>query len=175
MDLNKIPTGKKAPWDVNVVIEIPQGGAPIKYELDKDSGALFVDRFMNTAMFYPANYGFIPHTLADDGDPLDALVVGDHPVIPGAVIRVRPVGVLHMEDESGMDEKIIMVPVESLNPYYNHVTTYTQLPETLCRQIDHFFTHYKDLEKNKWVKIMRWGDEHEAAALIEKTIANAKE
>lgn len=172
MDISKISMGKNAPWDVNVIIEIPQGGAPVKYEIDKDSGALFVDRFMGTAMYYPANYGFIPHTLADDGDPLDVLVVDIYPLLSGSVVRVRPVGVLHMEDEKGMDEKIVAIPVSSLNPTYNHVKTYQDLPAHICKQIEHFFTHYKDLEPNKWVKIIRWGDENEAAALIEKTIEN---
>lgn len=170
MNLSKIPAGHAIPWDVNVVIEIPQGGAPVKYELDKDSGALLVDRFMNTAMYYPANYGFIPHTLADDGDPLDVLVVDIHPLLSGSIVRVKPIGVLHMEDEKGMDEKILAIPVCSLNPFYGNIEEHTQLPPYLCQQIEHFFTHYKDLEKNKWVKIIRWGNAAEAAELIQKTI-----
>jgi inorganic pyrophosphatase len=170
MDITKLPAGTNAPWDVNVIIEIPQGGSNIKYEIDKDTGALMVDRFMNTAMFYPANYGFIPHTLADDGDPLDVLVVDHHPLLPGCVVAVRPIGVMHMEDEKGMDEKIIAVPIASLNGYYSKATNYKQLPEILCQQIEHFFKHYKDLDANKWVKISRWGDENEAAELILKTM-----
>ncbi len=170
MDVSKISTGLKAPWDVNVIIEIPQGGAPVKYEFDKESGALLVDRFIKSPMYYPTNYGFIPHTLADDGDPLDVLVVDIYPLLAGSVIRVRPIGVLHMEDEKGMDEKILAVPVEKLNSFYGHLECYTQLPDTICKQIEHFFTHYKDLEQGKWVKIIRWGDADEAADLITKTI-----
>lgn len=168
MDMNKIAIGKNAPWDVNVIVEIPQGGAPVKYEIDKESGALFVDRFVHSAMFYPANYGFIPHTLADDGDPVDVLVVGDLPVVPGAVVRSRPIGVLIMEDEAGMDEKLIAVPVDKLNPFYENIQSCDDLPTHLIQKIAHFFQHYKDLEKGKWVKIIRWGDAKEAAGLIEK-------
>jgi inorganic pyrophosphatase len=170
MDISKISIGANAPWDVNVIIEIPSGGAPVKYEIDKDSGALFVDRFLHTAMYYPANYGFIPHTLSNDGDPVDALVMGRTPVVPGSIIRSRPIGVLIMEDEAGQDEKIIMVPVDALHPYYSEVTNYTDLPQILRDQIAHFFAHYKDLEDNKWVKITRWGDAQEAAMLIEAGI-----
>ncbi len=170
MNLSMIPVGKVPPWDINVIIEIAMGGNPIKYELDKDSGALFVDRFMHSAMTYPANYGFIPHTLADDGDPLDALVICDLPLLPGVVVRVRPVGVLFMEDEKGMDEKIITVPVSSLDPHYDAVISFEDLPKNLSHQIEHFFNHYKDLEKNKWVKIIRWGTAQEAADVISKTI-----
>ncbi|MBL9029737.1 MAG: inorganic diphosphatase [Caedimonas sp.] len=168
MNLDHISAGKNLPWDVNVLIEIPYGGAPVKYEIDKDSGALFVDRFLHTAMYYPANYGFIPHTLADDGDPLDALVTGKTPVIPGAIIRSRPIGVLFMEDESGGDEKLLMVPVDKLNPYYSNIKDYQDLPVILRDQIVHFFKHYKDLEAGKWVNIKRWGSAQEAAELILK-------
>ena len=170
MDLSKIPTGKAPPHDVYAVIEIPQGGEPIKYELDKDSGALFVDRFLHTAMFYPANYGFIPHTLADDGDPMDIMVVSMAPVAPGAVIRARPVGVLKMTDEAGGDEKILAVPVDKLHPSYSNVKNWTDLPETLTAQIGHFFQHYKDLEKNKRVDISGWGDAAEAERIITESI-----
>jgi len=170
MDISKIPVGKAAPWDINVVIEIPMQGAPVKYEVDKDSGALFVDRFLHTAMIYPANYGFIPHTLCDDGDPADVLVVSPLPVIAGSVIRVRPVGVLMMEDEKGGDEKLIAVPVDKLNPYYSNVKNYTDLPKILLDQIAHFFEHYKDLESGKWVKITGWGDAQKAAELIQDAI-----
>ncbi|MFT6558808.1 MULTISPECIES: inorganic diphosphatase [Sneathiella] len=170
MDISKISAGKNVPWDVNVVIEIPIGGVPVKYEVDKDSGAMFVDRFLHTAMYYPCNYGFIPHTLADDGDPTDMLVAGPIPVIPGAVLRARPVGVLIMEDEAGQDEKIIGVPVDKLHPYYSNVANYTDLRDVLLDQIAHFFEHYKDLEKDKWVKIVRWGDADEAAAMIQNSL-----
>jgi inorganic pyrophosphatase len=171
MDLAKIPAGRDPPWDVNVLVEIPQGGEPVKYELDKASGAVFVDRFLHTAMFYPGNYGFVPHTLAEDGDPVDALIVGPVPVVPGAVVRCRPIGALIMEDEHGPDEKIIAVPVDALHPYYSGVQSYRDLPQILCDQIAHFFRHYKDLEEGKWVNIGRWADAEEAAALISAAIA----
>lgn len=174
MDISKIPAGKNAPWDINVIIEIPQGEAKIKYEFDKDSGAIFVDRFLKTPMYYPANYGFIPHTLADDGDPLDVFVVGEAPIAPGAVIRVRPIGVMIMEDEKGMDEKVVAVPVNSLNPFYGSAKEIQDLPEIICKQITHFFTHYKDFEEGKWVKIKSWDNAETAAKIIEQTIQNAK-
>ena len=166
MDISKVSIGKNPPHDINVVIEIPQGGAPVKYEMDKESGAMFVDRFLNTAMFYPANYGFIPHTLSDDGDPADCMVVVPSQVVPGVVIRARPVGALLMEDESGVDEKILAVPVDKLHSHYEHVKSYTDLPEYLIRQIEHFFAHYKDLEVGKWVKISGWKGPDEAKDLI---------
>ena len=166
MDISKISIGKNPPHDVNVVIEILQGGAPVKYEMDKESGAMFVDRFLNTAMFYPANYGFIPHTLSDDGDPTDCMVVVPSPVVQGAVIRARPVGALLMEDEKGIDEKILAVPVDSLHGHYESVKSYTDLPEHLILQIEHFFTHYKDLEAGKWVKLSGWKNPEEAKELI---------
>ena len=150
------------------MIEIPFGGGPVKYEIDKASGAMFVDRFLHTAMFYPTNYGFIPHTLAEDGDPVDAMVVGTIPVVPGAVIRARPIGVLYMEDESGKDEKLLMVPVDKLNSYYSNIKEYNDMPQIFRDQIVHFFEHYKDLEKDKWVKISHWGSSQEAANLILK-------
>lgn len=167
MDIRKIPLGAAPPWDVNVIIEIPFGGDPVKYEIDKDSGAMFVDRFLHTAMYYPANYGFIPHTLAQDGDPVDALVVGRVPVVPGAVIRARPIGVLVMEDEAGLDEKLLMAPVDSLNPLYKDVKSHEDLPDMLRHQIAHFFQHYKDLEEGKWVKILKWDSPEAAAKIIE--------
>ncbi len=166
MDLSKIPAGKKPPYDINVVIEIPQGGAPIKYEFDKPSGALFVNRFLNTAMFYPANYGFVPQTLSEDGDPCDVLAISQTPVVPGAVVRCRPIGALLMEDENGPDEKILGVPVETLNPYYSKVRSHEDLPPVLHQQIIHFFRHYKDLEEGKWVKVNRWAGPEEAEELI---------
>jgi inorganic pyrophosphatase len=174
MDLSKISIGKNPPHDINVVIEIPVGGVPVKYEIDKDSGALFVDRFMHTAMYYPANYGFIPHTLSEDGDPCDVLVVSQVPVVPGCVIRCRPVGALMMEDEKGEDEKILAVPVDKLHPFYTDVKSYKDLPPTLCDQISHFFEHYKDLEKDKWVKITKWADAAEASQLILDGMARNK-
>jgi inorganic pyrophosphatase len=166
MNIDAIPVGPNPPWDLNVIIEIPQGGLPVKYEMDKDSGALFVDRFLHTAMYYPGNYGFVPHTLADDGDPCDVMVLNPSPVVPGCVIRCRPIGVLMMEDEAGGDDKILAVPVDKLNPYYTDIASYRQLPVILIEQIEHFFTRYKDLEKNKSVKVKRWGDAGEAAELI---------
>lgn len=166
MDLSKISAGKNVPWDVNVVIEIPMNGTPVKYEVDKDSGAVLVDRFVATPMFYPANYGFIPNTLSEDGDPVDVLVLAPYPVVPGSVIRARPIGVLKMEDESGKDEKILAVPVSKLSMYYDKVESYTDLPESQVKQIEHFFTHYKDLEAGKWVKIEGWDDKDMAAKLI---------
>lgn len=166
MDLKHISTGENPPHDINVVIEIPVGGSPVKYEIDKDSGALFVDRFLHTAMYYPCNYGFVPHTLSADGDPCDVLVVSQVPVVPGCVIRSRPVGVLLMEDEKGGDEKILAVPVDALHPFYTGVKSYRDLPQILCEQIAHFFAHYKDLEKDKWVKIIGWADADEAARQI---------
>ncbi|MCA8906740.1 MAG: inorganic diphosphatase [Rhodospirillaceae bacterium] len=170
MDINLIPVGEAPPWDVNVIIENPLGGSPVKYEIDKTSRAIFVDRFLHTAMFYPGNYGFIPHTLAGDGDPMDVLVVGQVPVIAGAVLRSRPVGMMRMEDEAGEDEKILAVPVDKLHPYFSSVTNYEQLPETLLEQIAHFFSHYKDLEKEKWVKVQGWEDADAAAKAITKSI-----
>jgi inorganic pyrophosphatase len=166
MDLKFISTGENPPHDINVVIEIPVGGSPVKYEIDKDSGALFVDRFLHTAMYYPCNYGFVPHTLSADGDPCDVLVVSQVPVVPGCIIRSRPVGVLLMEDEKGGDEKILAVPVDSLHPFYTGIKSYRDLPQILCEQIEHFFAHYKDLEKDKWVKIKGWADADEAMRQI---------
>jgi inorganic pyrophosphatase len=166
MALEKISSGKSIPEEVNVIIENPMGGDPVKYELDKDSGFMFVDRFLHTAMYYPGNYGFIPHTLSEDGDPVDVLVLGMVPVMPGAVIACRPVGVLLMEDDKGMDEKVIAVPVARLHPYHDNVEDVTDIRPILKEQIEHFFAHYKDLEKNKWVKVLGWGDAAKAKALI---------
>ena len=175
MDLSKIKIGENPPYDVNAIIEIPQGGEPVKYELDKASGAMVVDRFLHTAMFYPGNYGFIPHTLADDGDPMDILVVGPTPVVPGAVIRCRPIGVLMMIDEAGADEKILAVPVDKLHPFYSNVRSYEDLPPILAEQIGHFFQHDQDLEKGKWVTLARWVGPDEAEAMIEASIQSAKD
>ena len=173
MNIDKIRIGTKPPHDVNVIIEIPLGGEPVKYEIDKRSGALFVDRFLHTAMHYPANYGFIPHTLSGDGDPVDVVVVGHVPVVPGAVIRSRPIGALLMEDEAGADEKILAVPVDKLHPFYTGVNNYQDLPTVLCEQISHFFEHYKDLEKGKWAKILKWVDAAGAEQLVMEAIARA--
>lgn len=176
MDISKISVGENPPFDINVIIEVPVGADPVKYELDKESGAMYVDRFLYTAMHYPANYGFIPHTLSGDGDPTDVLVLSPLPVIPGAVVRSRPIGVMMMEDEAGLDEKILAVPHDKLHPYYNDVTSYRDLRQVLLDQIAHFFTHYKDLEKDKWAKVLRWGEAGEAHKLIEEGIrAAAKE
>ena len=173
MDISKIGIGEAPPQDVNVLIEIPQGGVPVKYELDKESGALRVDRFLHTAMFYPGNYGFVPHTLSGDGDPVDVIVVGPGPVVPGAIIRCRPVGAMLMTDEGGPDEKILAVPVDKLHPFYSGVRSYKDLPSTLCDQIVHFFQHYKDLEKGKWVTLARWLDKAGAEKMIADGIRRA--
>ena len=174
MDLSKIEIGVNPPKDINVVIEVPLGGDPIKYEIDKASGAMFVDRFLYTDMRYPCNYGFIPRTLADDGDPVDVMVVGNRSLFPGAVVGARPVGVLLMEDEAGLDEKILAVPSPRLTRYYNKIESYNDLPEIFNDRIRHFFEHYKDLEPDKWVKIVGWKDRDEAEALILKGIELAK-
>ncbi|SRR5579883_480533 len=166
MNIAKVPVGRNPPYDVNVVVEIPQGSAPVKYEFDKESGAIFVDRFWHTAMYYPGNYGFVPHTRAQDGDPIDVLILGAIPVLPGAVVRCRPIGVLLTEDEAGGDEKILAVPIEAIHSFYGDVHSHHDLPIVLKEQIGHFFLHYKDLEPGKWVKLSRWGDASEAADLI---------
>ncbi|MAX86036.1 MULTISPECIES: inorganic diphosphatase [Thalassolituus] len=166
MSYNAITAGKDLPNDVYVVIEIPANHAPIKYEIDKDMDCLMVDRFMATPMFYPANYGYISNTLADDGDPLDVLVVTPYPVAPGSVIRARPVGVLNMEDEAGEDAKLVAVPHEKLTQLYNDVKDIDDVPQLLRDQIGHFFENYKDLEKGKWVKVKGWGNADEARQMI---------
>ncbi len=175
MPLSNLKIGDNPPDEVNVVVENPLGGEPIKYEMDKETGLMFVDRFLHTAMFYPGNYGFIPHTLSGDGDPTDVLVIGRNPVVPGAIIRVNPVGVLIMEDESGQDEKIIAKPIAKLHPYYDNIESHEDIRPILREQIEHFFAHYKDLEKGKWVKTNRWGDADEAKAMIVEAIDRAKE
>ncbi|MHA1559466.1 MAG: inorganic diphosphatase [Alphaproteobacteria bacterium] len=173
MRLNAVPIGRHPPEEVNVVIEVPIGGEPIKYELEKASGALFVDRFLYTPTRYPGNYGFVPHTLSGDGDPVDVIVANTRAIVPGAVMAVRPVGVLLMEDNAGMDEKIVAVPADALTPRYSHIKNYDELPDILIKQIEHFFAHYKDLEPGKWVKIARWGNVTEAKSLIEEAIERA--
>ena len=174
MRIDAIPIGVKPPHDVNVVIEVPFGGEPVKYEMDKASGTMKVDRILYTAMRYPGNYGFVPHTLSDDGDPVDILIANQRPLIPGCVINCRPVGVLHMRDEAGEDEKVIVVPSDTVSAMFNNIENFRDLPEIQRRQIAHFFGHYKDLEDGKWVEIVRWGDEVEARELIIKAIASAK-
>jgi inorganic pyrophosphatase len=174
MRLDAIPVGKNPPDDINVIIEVPVGGEPIKYEIEKESGALFVDRFLYTPMRYPGNYGFVPHTLCGDGDPLDVLVANTRALVPGSVINCRAVGVLVMEDEAGLDEKVIAVPTHKLTQRYDSVKTVTDLPEITRSQIEHFFQHYKDLEPGKWVKIVRWGDVTEARTFVVDAIARGK-
>jgi inorganic pyrophosphatase len=156
MSLNNVNAGRDVPNDFNVVIEIPMNGDPIKYEVDKESGAIFVDRFMGTAMHYPCNYGYIPNTIADDGDPCDVLVMTPFPLLPGVVVRCRVLGVLKMTDEAGGDAKILAAPIEKLLPLYSNLQTHEDVPELTRRQIQHFFEHYKDLEKGKWVKVEGW-------------------
>jgi inorganic pyrophosphatase len=174
MRIDAIKIGKNPPEDVNVIIEVPVGGQPIKYEMDKDAGTLVVDRFLHTPMTYPGNYGFVPHTLSEDGDPIDVLVCNTRPLMPGCVINVRPIGVLMMEDNSGMDEKIIAVPVPELTKRYEKVFNYTDLPEITLKQIQHFFEHYKDLEEGKWVRIDDWQDADAARRYIVEAIERAK-
>jgi len=174
MNIDLIPVGDDPPEKVNVIIEVPVGGEPVKYEYDKKSGAIFVDRILHTPMRYPANYGFIPHTLSDDGDPLDCLVIARSPFIPGCVVRARPIAVLLLEDEAGGDEKILAVPVDSTFPYYEQVEEAGDLPGIVRQQIEHFFTHYKDLEPEKWVRVGRWGDRNDALRMISEAIERAK-
>jgi inorganic pyrophosphatase len=170
MDVTKIPPGRNPPHEVNAFIEIPQGGLPVKYELNEDAGVLFVDRFLHASMIYPFNYGFIPNTLAEDGDPLDILVVTPLPVVPGCVIRARPLGVLLMSDEKGVDEKILAVPVDALNPYYANVKSYDELPPLMIAQIAHFFRHYKDLEPGKSASVGEWAPLEKAHERIKLAI-----
>ena len=175
MRIDAIAIGTNPPEDINVIIEVAIGGEPIKYEMDKAAGTLVVDRFLYTPMRYPGNYGFVPHTLSDDGDPIDVLVANTRPIIPGAVINLRPVGVLKMDDEHGGDEKIIGVPSPKLSRRYDNVRNYSDLPPITVEQIEHFFGHYKDLEPGKWVKLLGWGDAAEAKALISEAIERAKQ
>jgi inorganic pyrophosphatase len=174
MRLDAVSIGANPPHDVNVVIEVPIGGEPIKYEMDKEAGALVVDRFLYTSMRYPGNYGFIPHTLSGDGDPVDVIIANTRAIVPGAIMSCRIVGVLLMEDEAGGDEKLIAVPSAKLTKRYENVQNYTDLPAITLEQIEHFFVHYKDLEPNKWVKILRWGDAEEARELVLEGIERAK-
>jgi len=173
MRIEAIPAGKNPPEDINVIIEVPVGGEPIKYEMDKASGTLFVDRFLYTPMRYPGNYGFVPHTLSTDGDPIDVLVCNTRTIFPGAVINCRPIGVLVMEDDGGGDEKILAVPSSKLTQRYDKIRTLTDLPSITLSQIEHFFAHYKDLEPNKWVKIKEMGDATLAKTLIGDALLRA--
>jgi inorganic pyrophosphatase len=174
VNLNAIPTGKNPPEDVNVIIEVPIGGEPIKYEMHKESGALFVDRFLYTSMRYPGNYGFVPHTLSLDGDPIDVVVCNTRAIAPGAVMSCRVVGVLIMEDEAGGDEKLLAVPSTKLTRRYENVKDIDDLPQITRDQIRHFFEHYKDLEPGKWVKVVKWGNAAEAKKMIVEAIERAK-
>lgn len=172
MSLNKVPSGRDLPNDFNVIIEIPMNADPIKYEVDKESGAIFVDRFLGTAMHYPVNYGYIPHTIAGDGDPVDVLVVTPFPLIPGVVVRCRPIGVLKMTDDGGEDAKVLAVPVNKLISIYSKWQSPDDVNELLLRQIQHFFEHYKDLEAGKWVKIGGWEGPDAARAEISAGVDN---
>jgi len=174
MRIDAIAIGDHPPEDINVIIEVPLGGQPIKYELDKEAGTLVVDRFLYTPMSYPGNYGFVPHTLSEDGDPIDVLVINTRELVPGCVINVRPVGVLIMEDNAGQDEKVIAVPSHALTKRYDSVVTHTDLPDITMEQIEHFFEHYKDLEPGKWVKIGDWHGVGTAKQLITEAIERAR-
>lgn len=175
MSLHLVPTGKTPPDEVNVIIEIPMGGEPIKYEIDKESGALFVDRILSTSMRYPCNYGYVPHTLCGDGDPVDVLVFMNRPLLPGSVVKCRPLGVLKMTDESGEDAKVIAVPISKISKYYDKINTIEDLPQVKLQQIAHFFEHYKDLEEGKWVKVDGWEGVDAARKEIEESIEKYKQ
>ena len=175
MRLEAIATGDNPPEDINVIIEVPVGGEPIKYEMDKASGAMVVDRFLYTSMRYPGNYGFVPHTLSDDGDPIDVIIASTRAITPGAIMNCRPIGVLMMSDEAGGDEKILAVPSSRLTRRYEKIRNYDDLPEITLHQIEHFFQHYKDLESDKWVKLEGWGDANHAKQLIHEAIQRAKD
>ncbi|MBT4989070.1 MAG: inorganic diphosphatase [Rickettsiales bacterium] len=170
MDINKISRGSNVPEIINVIIEISAGSNPVKYEFDKDSGAIFVDRFLTTAMFYPANYGFIPHTLSDDGDPADVLVISEDAIIPGAVVECKPIGVLIMEDEKGQDEKILAVPIDKIHPYSKNINDINDIDETTLARLKHFFERYKDLESGKWAKVTGFENKAKACELINAAI-----
>jgi inorganic pyrophosphatase len=170
MSFDQVKSGKDVPNDINVIIEISAHGEPIKFEVDKDSGCVFVDRFMGTSMHYPCNYGYVPHTIAGDGDPVDVLVVTPFALQPGVVIRCRPIGMLKMEDEGGQDAKVLAVPVSKLTPLYDKIDTFRDMPDLLLKQIVHFFEHYKDLEQGKWVKVVGWCDKDDAKGEIEDGI-----
>ncbi len=174
MRIDAVPIGKNPPEDINVIIEVSVGGEPIKYEMDKEAGAMYVDRFLYTPMRYPGNYGFVPHTLCGDGDPIDVIVVNQRPIVPGAIMSCRPIGVLLMEDESGQDEKIIAVPTHKLSKRYDNIHDISDLPEITMAQVKHFFEHYKDLEPGKWVKVTGVGGVDAAKKLIIESIDRAQ-
>jgi len=174
MRIDKISAGEHPPEDINVIIEVPVGGQPVKYEMDKDAGTLFVDRYLHTPMSYPCNYGFMPHTLSEDGDPIDVMIIGHTTLVPGCVVRARPIGVLLMEDESGLDEKILSVPHHKLSPLYDDIKEYGDVAQPQLLRIKHFFEHYKDLEPNKWVKVTGWHDSDKARQLILESLERAK-
>ena len=174
MRIDAIPIGANPPEEINVIVEVPIGGEPIKYELDKDAGALFVDRFLYTPMRYPGNYGFVPHTLSEDGDPIDVLIANTRPLIPGCEMACRPIGVLVMEDEKGQDEKVVAVPTPQISKRWENVREFEDLPQITRDQITHFFEHYKDLEPGKWVKVENWGDAARAREMILDAIERAK-
>ncbi|MEL6734295.1 MAG: inorganic diphosphatase [Pseudomonadota bacterium] len=174
MRIDAISIGHNPPEDINVIVEVPVGGEPIKYEMDKASGAMFVDRFLYTSMRYPGNYGFVPHTLSEDGDPLDVLIANTRTLVPGCVMNCRPIGVLFMKDEAGMDEKLIAVPSQRVSGNYDGVHSLDDLQELKREQIVHFFERYKDLEKGKWVELDRWGDADEAKKMVLASIEAAK-
>ena len=173
MRIEAVSLGANPPHEINVIVEVPVGGEPIKYEMDKKAGTLVVDRFLYTSMRYPGNYGFMPHTLSGDGDPLDVLIANQRGIVPGAIVAVRPLGVFFMQDEAGVDEKVIAVPVSRLTRRYDQIQDYTQLPDITIKQIEHFFTHYKDLEERKWVKALGWGDLEKAKSVIMASIDRA--
>jgi inorganic pyrophosphatase len=170
MNLDRVNSGRDVPNEINVIIEIPAHSDPVKYELDKETGAMFVDRFMSTAMHYPCNYGYVPHTLSRDGDPVDVLVLTPYPLIPGSVIQCRPVGVLKMTDESGDDAKILAVPIDKLCKSYRKVARIQDIPEEALSRISHFFEHYKDLDEGKWVRVEGWADIDEAKREIMESV-----
>ncbi|WP_417671279.1 inorganic diphosphatase [Roseibium sp.] len=174
MRIDAVPIGKNPPEDINVIIEVSVGGEPIKYEMDKDAGAMYVDRFLYTPMRYPGNYGFVPHTLCGDGDPIDVVVVNQRPIFPGAIMNCRPIGVLLMEDESGQDEKILAVPTHKLTKRYDDIHDVTDLPDITIQQVKHFFEHYKDLEPGKWVKVTGVEGVETAKKMIVESIERAK-
>jgi inorganic pyrophosphatase len=174
MRIDAVPIGDNPPDDINVIVEVPVGGEPIKYEMNKEAGTMFVDRFLYTPMRYPGNYGFVPHTLSADGDPIDVLIANHRPIMPGAVVNCRPIGVLVMEDEAGQDEKILAVPSARLTRRYENISSYTDLPPITLEQIEHFFEHYKDLESNKWVKVEPWSGPDDAKRLIAEAIARVR-
>lgn len=174
MRIDAIKIGNNPPEDINVIVEVPYGGEPVKYEMDKEAGTVVVDRILYTSMRYPGNYGFVPHTISDDGDPIDVLIANKRPLIPGSVINCRPIGILHMTDEAGGDEKLVAVPSPKVSTMYKDVHTLEDLPKLLVEQIAHFFERYKDLEDGKWVKIDRWGGADEAQQAIVSAIEAAK-